>query len=135
MKPFLVSAEAEILIAQGRPRSAIDLLRPEAAHDEHLIGLQLEAFIQAISRSADTGAREECVKDALAISVPDRWRKNVPVQVTRARLAIAAHNKELLDTVLENLSSTLIHRSELEKLRAQWHELADEPRTFIGNAM
>jgi tetratricopeptide (TPR) repeat protein len=78
MKPFLISAQAD-LIAQGRPRSAIDLLQPEAVRDEHLIGLLLEAFIQGIAQSPDARTREEFIKQALAISVPDRWRKNVPV--------------------------------------------------------
>jgi hypothetical protein len=122
MKSFLVSAEAEILMAQGRSGSAIDLLRPEAVHDEHLVGQLLEAFIQEISKSPDAKTRERLIKNAFAIAVPDRWRKNVPVQMTRARLAVAAGDRALFDIVIGNLSSTLINRSEIEKLHAQWLE-------------
>jgi hypothetical protein len=83
-----------------------------------------EGGAPAVSRPGSNRHAAGAIKDALTISVPDRWRKNVPVQVTRARLAIAAGNKALFDLVIENLNSTLINRSEIERLRAQWIESA-----------
>jgi tetratricopeptide (TPR) repeat protein len=65
MRPFLISAEAEVLIAQGRPGSAIDFLRPETAQDEHLIGLFLESFIQVITKSSEPEVRDRAIKEAL----------------------------------------------------------------------
>ena len=111
-----------MLMAKEDPASAVEFLRAEAVKDENLIGMLLEAFVQLINRVSDAGRRGKVVEEALAIRVPDGWRMNVPVQITRARLAIVAGKEELFAGIMGDLASTRISRSEIEKLQAQWVE-------------
>jgi hypothetical protein len=57
--------------------------------------LLLEAYVQAIYNEQEATEQKRIIEEALAVAVPNRWRTNVPVQVTRARLAIVAGKEDM----------------------------------------
>lgn len=120
MRPFMITAEAEILIARNQAMAAVEFLRQQVSDDENLTGLLLEAFIQVINKEMNSDRRARMIQEAMAVPIPDRWQMNVPVQVTLARLAIAAGDQKRFDRALDRLAETLVNPVELSRLRQQW---------------
>jgi predicted Zn-dependent protease len=121
-EPFLVTAEAEILLASKRPGVAVELLKRETIRNPTHVGLLLEAFAQAAEESERPNDRDKLFSEGLAVTVPERWKFNVPIQVNRARLAVKAGNEHLFNDAIQNLAGTRIDPQEVERLRQHWIE-------------
>lgn len=117
---FLISARAEILIASGRAKNAIETLKSEIKRDPTLIGILLEAFVHASQAAGDDNERDALLAEGMQLKVPERWRLNVPVQVNRARMALKARNRLIFDEAIANLNQTRIEPLEIQRLQQQW---------------
>ena len=116
----ITTANAEVIISNGDPKLAAHFLRENVGENESLYGLMLEAYTTVISNTDDIDAIDEIAKEVAEVKLPSNMDLNVPMLVTRANYAIAAKEKSIFDCVVDDLASTKIDPSEIERLRQKW---------------
>jgi tetratricopeptide (TPR) repeat protein len=117
---ILVTAEAEVLKAEGRPEAAIQLLREQPVRDQHILGMLLECTYHFALGKVDLLDRIRSAKEALAEDLPKNLRTNMPMIVTRARLASLSNDRALFDRLLTEIRMSRIEPFEVESLEYLW---------------
>lgn len=119
MRMFLATAHAELLIARGQPGAAAEYIREHLAGDESP-GLLIDALMEAADHAADADEKEALLREAASVVVPKQLVHNVPIQVTRAKLAIRIGNRAMFDSAVSNLAETRIDADELDRVRSSF---------------
>lgn len=60
------------------------------------------------------------LREAAGVAIPERLALNVPIQVTRAKLAVKINDRRTFDEVLANLNKTRIDPTELARVSASF---------------
>jgi predicted Zn-dependent protease len=120
MSSFTATARVEVMFAFAQWQEAVEYLRVEKQKDPSLVGLFLEAIVRAASGSSDSALANQYLREGVAAAIPEELTLNVPVQVNRARLGVAAKDSDLFEGAMHNLRQTRIDRRELERLQELW---------------
>jgi tetratricopeptide (TPR) repeat protein len=118
---LLVSAmEAEVLIGEGRPDLAVAALRSLQMTDESGLGVLVEAYYHWALSKPHGAEQATIANEALATPVAASLKRNAPVLMNRARLAILAKNKTAFDQAMSALRSSKMPSEEIRTLQEKW---------------
>jgi tetratricopeptide (TPR) repeat protein len=117
---FVIAARVEVMLFEGRPDLAVEFLEKHVAQDPTLVGMLLDAYVQLANAEADTHKRAGILNTALNLKGLTQFAINAPVQVNRARLALAARDASIFSEAVGNLKKTKIATAEIAKLERQW---------------
>ncbi|MEP0641025.1 MAG: tetratricopeptide repeat protein, partial [Roseobacter sp.] len=120
MEWVISTAEAEITIADGNPKSAAYFLRDRVSKDDSLFGIMMDAYTSLILSTDDQDAKNAFFEEVSSVKPPNDLSLNAPVLITRANLAIAAQHKPTFESVIVDLSSTKISQPEIDRLQQKW---------------
>jgi len=120
LSSFLVAARAAIMAGESRPDLAADYLLSEMHSDPMLLAAYLQIQYDSAMLDESSQDRQSILTAAMNVTVPDNLNENAPVQLARARIAIAAGRQDLFDEALENLNHTSVDATTLRELGDQW---------------
>lgn len=118
---LLISAmEAEVLIGEGRPDLAVVALRNVQMTDESGLGVLVEAYYHWALSKPHGVEQTSIANEALATPVAASLKRNAPVLMNRARLAILARNQSAFDQAISALRSSKMPPEEVRTLQEKW---------------
>jgi tetratricopeptide (TPR) repeat protein len=120
--PVLVTMEAEVLKLEGRTEAAVSLLKNRTTlDDQHSLGMYFECLYHYLQQVPPQKRKLEAA-NALRMAVPGLLRKNVPLQVNRARLAVMADDFTTFVELRDQLAKGRTERFEVDSLDRLWRE-------------
>jgi len=108
------------MAGESRPDLAADYLLSEMHSDPMLLAAYLQIQYDSAMLDESSQDRQSILTAAMNVTVPDNLNENAPVQLARARIAIAAGRQDLFDEALENLNHTSVDATTLRELGDQW---------------
>lgn len=110
---------AEIAMEEERFPDAIKILAAREI-DEHSLGQKYEAYFSWAGEQNSHEEKKRIAKEGLRDPLEEQMTKNVPLLVSRGKLAIVADDKTTYDSILHNIKSLNPGVSELEKVMQQY---------------
>lgn len=118
--PIFITMEAEVLKGEGRADAAVQLLTEKTSlDDQHSLGMYFECVYHALSGKSRAAAKV-IAAEALKIQVTGLLTKNIPLQINRTRLAAAADDYLVFQSLRDQLSESRTERFELDALDRLW---------------
>lgn len=115
-----VTIEAEIYAQKGEFATAISLLRRVVHDDEHSGGQRLDLYYRWASSLEDRSEMRQKAKEGLNEHISDAAGNNVPLLVSKAKLAILAEEPRTAKEILEQIRGLNSQLSELWRLEEEY---------------
>ena len=120
------SISAEISAANGRYEEAIRILRGSPFDDEHSGGQKLEIFFKWASSLSDDAERVAKAREGLMEAVNPAVMNNVPLLVSKAKLALLARDLDQSNELIEGLRHLNPGLRELTRLDAEFASVSGQ---------
>lgn len=108
----------EICLANKRFEEATSVLADSTEKDDHVLGQLFEAFFAWADSTTDTAERIRIAQMGLSESVSDIALRNIPLLVSRAKLAILARNQAVYSDAISRIQEINPKIRELQRLRS-----------------
>jgi tetratricopeptide (TPR) repeat protein len=121
--------QVEIYIAKQQFEYALSLLRNILSDDEHLVGLKKKVYLRWAGSARSVGERKRIAKEGLSVPLDAALRRNIPIMVTSARLALLAEDRAQFEELLSEISAlnaqvARLLRDEEDEEIGYWEEVA-----------
>lgn len=107
---------AELALREGRFEEALAAIRQAPEQDEHSVGQKLEIYYAWASTTGD-GSATQIAQDGLAEPISPVLSLNVPVLLSRAKLALVAGEPQVLEGILGQLTALNPELPEISRFR------------------
>jgi tetratricopeptide (TPR) repeat protein len=123
--------QVEIYIAKQEFEHALSALRNIPSDDEHLVGLKKKVYLRWTRSARSALERKRIAEEGLSVPLDAALRRNIPIMVTSARLALLADDLPQFEGLLSEISALNAQvaeflRAEEEGEIAYWEEVAFE---------
>jgi hypothetical protein len=89
---YKIPIQVEIYLAKGEFKTALSALRAVSTSDEHLVGLKRKVYLRWARHEQRELERKRIANEGLSVPLDHALRRNIPIMVTTARLAVLAED-------------------------------------------
>ncbi len=118
---YKLPIQVEIYIAKQEFKQALSVLRNISSDDEHLVGLKKKTYLRWARTESNSVERKRIAQDGLSTPMDQTLRRNIPIMVTSARLALLAEDTTQYEDLLREIS--LLNANIAQLLRGEEEEI------------